>query len=38
MLHLDGDEVCALYEMKSERREQGVTSHWSSYVSVGDVE
>lgn len=38
MLHLDGDEVCALYEMEAARREQGVPPHWSSYVSVEDAE
>ena len=38
MLHLDGDEVCALYEMEPERREQGIPPHWSSYVGVEDVE
>ena len=38
MLHLAGDEVCALYEMESERCEQDVPPHWSSYVSVEDVE
>ena len=38
MLHLDGDEVCALYEMEVGRREQGIPSHWSSYVSVESVE
>ena len=38
MLHLDGDEVCALYEMEEERREQGISPHWSSYVSVENVE
>ena len=37
MLHLDGDEVCALYEIESGQREQGIPSHWSSYVSVEDA-
>jgi predicted enzyme related to lactoylglutathione lyase len=31
MLSLDGDYVCALYEMDTE---QGATPHWLSYVSV----
>ncbi len=38
MLHLDGDEVCALYELEPERREMGVPPHWFSYVSVQDAD
>jgi predicted enzyme related to lactoylglutathione lyase len=38
MLRLDGDEVCALYELEAGRRELGVPSHWFSYVSVEDAE
>jgi uncharacterized protein len=38
MLRLDGDYVCALYEMDAERREQGVPPHWFSYVSVDDAD
>lgn len=38
MMYLDGDELCGLYEMESERREQGVPSHWFSYVSVEDAD
>ena len=34
LMHLDGDEVCAIYDLDEERREQGVPSHWLSYVSV----
>src|SRR5829696_5527415 len=34
MLRLDGDEVGGLYGMEAERREQGATSYWLSYVSV----
>lgn len=34
MLRLDGDEVCALYEMEPERRAMGIPPHWLSYVSV----
>ena len=34
MLRLDGDAVCALYELEAERREMGIPSHWLSYVSV----
>src|ERR671917_2830351 len=37
MLRLDGDEVCALYELAAGRREQGIPSHWLSYVSVEDA-
>jgi predicted enzyme related to lactoylglutathione lyase len=32
--HLDGDEVCAIYDLDEERQEQGVLSHWLAYVSV----
>ncbi|MGH3149075.1 MAG: VOC family protein [Rubrobacter sp.] len=38
MLRLDGDDVCALYELEAERRDQGIPSHWLSYVSVEDVD
>jgi predicted enzyme related to lactoylglutathione lyase len=38
MLRLDGDEVCALYEMDAERREQGIPPHWFSHVSVEDAD
>jgi predicted enzyme related to lactoylglutathione lyase len=38
MLSLEGDEVCALYEMEAERREGGISPHWFSYVSVEDAE
>jgi len=38
MLRLDGDYVCALYEMGTEQREQGVTAHWFSYVSVENAD
>ena len=34
LMHLDGDEICAIYDLDEERREQGVPSHWLSYVSV----
>ena len=34
MLKVDGDEVCALYEMEPERRALGISSHWLSHVSV----
>jgi predicted enzyme related to lactoylglutathione lyase len=38
MLRLGGDEVCALYEMGTEQREQGVRPRWFSYVSVEDAD
>ena len=38
MLSLDGEEVCALYELEAERREMGTPSHWFSYVSVEDAD
>jgi len=38
MLSLGGDEVCALYELDAERREQGIPPHWFSYVSVEDAD
>ncbi len=38
MLRLDGDYVCALYEMDAARSEQGVAPNWFSYVSVGDAD
>jgi len=34
MLKVDGDEVCALYEMEPERRALGIPGHWLSHVSV----
>jgi predicted enzyme related to lactoylglutathione lyase len=34
MLSLDGDYVGGLTEMRTEQREQGVPSHWFSYVTV----
>jgi predicted enzyme related to lactoylglutathione lyase len=38
MLRLDGDYVCALYEMDAARSEQGVPPHWFSYVSVDSAD
>jgi predicted enzyme related to lactoylglutathione lyase len=38
MLRLDGDEVCALYELEAGQREQGIPPHWLSYVSVEDAD
>jgi predicted enzyme related to lactoylglutathione lyase len=38
MLRLDEDEVCALTELDTERRQQGIPPHWSSYVSMEDAD
>src|SRR5829696_7852809 len=38
VFRLDGDEVCALYEMDAERRDQGTPPHWFSHVSVEDAD
>ena len=38
MLHLDGDEVCALYELDPGQREQGIPPHWFSYVRVENAD
>ena len=38
MLRLDGDEVCGLYEMDAERRDQGAPPQWFSHVSVEDAD
>ena len=36
MMQKDGKNVCGLYEMTPDM--QGVPSHWSSYISVTDVD
>ena len=38
MLRLDSDEVCGLYELGAEWREQGAPPYWFSYVSVEDAD
>ena len=38
MLSLDGKHVGALFELNAAMREQGVPSHWGSYVSVENVD
>ena len=38
ILSLEGDDICGLYEMDAERREQGTPPHWFSYVSVEDAD
>jgi predicted enzyme related to lactoylglutathione lyase len=38
VFRLDGDEVCALYEMDAQRRDQGIPPQWFSHVSVEDAD
>lgn len=38
MAILQGKEAAALYEMWEEQLEQGVPTHWASYISVSDLE
>ena len=38
MLRLDGRDVAALYEQGEDERGAGIPPHWSSYVSVIDVD
>ena len=38
ILRLEDDEVCALYGMEDERRDRDIPSHWSSYISVENVD
>jgi uncharacterized protein len=38
MASIDGKEVGALYEMWPEQKENGVPTHWGSYVSVADID
>jgi predicted enzyme related to lactoylglutathione lyase len=38
MLRLDGRDVAALYEQGEDERSAGIPAHWSSYVSVVDVD
>src|SRR5215217_4351978 len=38
VLRSSGDEVCGLYEMDAERRDQGVPPQWLSHVSVEDAD
>ncbi len=38
MMTFDGDEACAIYQLEDERFDDGVRSHWSSYVSVEDAD
>lgn len=38
MCRLDGEDVCALYEMSAGMREQGTPPHWASYLNVPDID
>ncbi len=38
MLQLDGDLVCALWQMQGEMKSQGIPPHWQSYITVDDVD
>lgn len=35
---LSGKNVCAMYEQNAQQKEQGIPSHWLSYVSVDDID
>ena len=38
MLQKNGKAGCALYDMGSEMKEQGVPSHWTAYFTVANVD
>lgn len=38
MFQKDGKNVCAVYAMDDETRQQGVPPHWTSYISVTDAD
>ncbi|MBA3422261.1 MAG: VOC family protein [Thermoleophilaceae bacterium] len=38
MLRKVGREVAGLYELEAQMREQGIPPHWTSYVTVADVD
>ncbi len=38
MLSLRGRHAGALYAMKKEQRDQGIPSHWMTYVSIADAD
>jgi hypothetical protein len=38
MFFVKGREVCALYSMMKDQREQGIPSNWMAYVSVENVD
>ena len=37
LLHINGNEVAALYELDEDQKSQGVPPHWMSYISVNNV-
>lgn len=37
-LHLDGEDVASMYQLKQIYLERGVPSHWTPYVRVQDVD
>lgn len=38
MFEHDGETVCAMSEMQAEMQSQGIPSHWTSYITVDDVD
>ncbi len=38
MCRQDGEDVCALFEMGPQMREQGIPPHWASYIHVPDAD
>jgi hypothetical protein len=38
MFKLDGEDVAGMGEMRPEMQEQGIPSHWMSYITVPDVD
>ncbi len=38
MFFVDGKEVCALYSMMPDQREQGIPSNWMAFVSVTNAD
>jgi predicted enzyme related to lactoylglutathione lyase len=38
MASVNGKDAGAMYQMWSEQKEQGVPTHWASYVSVSNVD
>lgn len=38
MCRRHGEDVCAMYTMSPDMREQNIPPHWASYISVDDVD
>ena len=38
MVYSDEQSVGGLYEMEAEKQEQGIPTHWTSYIATDDVE